>query len=63
MLLRESCREDGKVRKRTLANLSCLSVEVIEGLKVPLCGGGSANKVQAIPEVLGRVNAPLGDTA
>ena len=39
MLLRESCREDGKVRKRTLANLSCLSIEVIEGLKVTLCGG------------------------
>ena len=31
VLLRESFREDGKVRKRTLANLSCLSAEVIEG--------------------------------
>jgi hypothetical protein len=39
VLLRESYREDGKVRKRTLANLSCLSEEVIEGLKVLLRGG------------------------
>ena len=31
VLLRESYREEGKVRKRTLANLSCLSAEVIEG--------------------------------
>ncbi|MFZ5464182.1 MAG: IS1634 family transposase, partial [Pseudomonadota bacterium] len=39
ILLRESYREGGKVRKRTLANLSCLSAEVIEGLKVLLRGG------------------------
>lgn len=39
VLLRESYREDGKVRKRTLANLSCLPDEVIEGLKVLLRGG------------------------
>jgi hypothetical protein len=39
VLLRESWREDGKVRKRTLANLSCLSSEVLEGLKVLLRGG------------------------
>src|SRR5574337_1634060 len=39
ILLRESYREGGKVRKRTLANLSCLAAEVIEGLKVLLRGG------------------------
>jgi hypothetical protein len=39
ILLRESYREDGKVKKRTLANLSCLAPEVIEGLKVLLRGG------------------------
>jgi Transposase DDE domain len=39
ILLRESWREAGKVRKRTLANLSCLSAEVLEGLKVLLRGG------------------------
>lgn len=39
ILLRESYREDGKVKKRTLANLSCLAPEVIEGLKMLLRGG------------------------
>ena len=39
ILLRKSYREDGKMRKRTLANLSCLPAEVIEGLKVLLRGG------------------------
>ncbi len=39
ILLRESYRQDGKVKKRTLANLSCLAPEVIEGLKVLLRGG------------------------
>ena len=39
VLLRESYRENGKVCKRTLANLSCLSDEVIDGLKVLLRGG------------------------
>ena len=39
VLLRESYRESGKVRKRTLANLSHLPSDVIEGLKVLLRGG------------------------
>ena len=39
VLLRESYREEGKIKKRTLANLSCLPTEVIEGLKVLLKGG------------------------
>jgi transposase len=39
VLLRESFRDGGKVRKRTLANLSSLPAEVIEGLKVLLRGG------------------------
>jgi hypothetical protein len=39
ILLRESYREDGKVKKRTLANLSCLPTEVVEGLKLLLRGG------------------------
>ena len=39
VLLRESRREGKKVIKRTLANLSALSDEVIEGLKVLLRGG------------------------
>jgi hypothetical protein len=65
VLLRESWREDGKVRKRTVANLSCLSVEVIEGLKVLLRGGvavPSAEEVFTIERSLphGHVAAVLG---
>ena len=39
ILLRESYREQGKVKKRTIANLSALPAEVIEGVKVLLRGG------------------------
>jgi len=65
VLLRESYREDGKVRKRTLANLSCLSEEVIEGLKVLLRGGvavASAAEVFSVERSLphGHVAAVLG---
>jgi transposase len=65
VLLRESYREDGKVRKRTLANLSSLPDEVIEGLKVLLRGGvavASAEEVFSIERSLphGHVAAVLG---
>ena len=65
VLLRESYREDGKVRKRTLANLSCLGSEVIEGLKVLLRGGvavPSAAEVFTVERILphGHVAAVLG---
>jgi transposase len=65
ILLRESYREDGKVRKRTLANLSCLSTEVIEGLKVLMRGGvavPSAESVFVVERSLphGHVAAVLG---
>ena len=65
VLLRESYREDGKVLKRTLANLSCLTNEVIEGLKVLLRGGvavPSAAEVFTIERTLphGHVAAVLG---
>ncbi|HSI58697.1 MAG TPA: IS1634 family transposase [Ideonella sp.] len=65
ILLRESYREDGKVRKRTLANLSCLSASVIEGLKVLLRGGvavPSAQEVFTVERSLphGHVAAVLG---
>jgi len=65
ILLRESFREDGKVRKRTLANLSCLSAEVIEGLKVLIRGGvalPSAESVFVVERSLphGHVAAVLG---
>ena len=48
VLLRESYREDGKVRKRTLANLSCLPEEVVEGLKVLLRGGVAVPSVEEV---------------
>ena len=65
VLLRESWREDGKIRKRTLANLSCLPPEVIEGLKVLLRGGvavSSAEEVFTVERSLphGHVAAVLG---
>ena len=65
VLLRESYREDGKVRKRTLANLSCLPGEVVEGLKVLLRGGvavASAEEVFTVERTLphGHVAAVLG---
>ncbi len=65
ILLRESWREHGKVRKRTLANLSCLAPEVVEGLKVLLRGGVAvprADEVFTIERSLphGHVAAVLG---
>lgn len=65
ILLRESFREDGKVRKRTLANLSCLPPDVIEGLKVLLRGGvavASAAEVFTVERSLphGHVAAVVG---
>ena len=65
VLLRESYREGGKVCKRTLANLSCLTDEVIEGLKVLLRGGAAvanADEVFTIERSLphGHVAAVLG---
>ena len=65
VLLRESYREAGKVRKRTLANLSCLNAEVVEGLKVLLRGGvavSSAEEVFVVDRTLphGHVAAVLG---
>jgi len=65
ILLREAYREDGKVKKRTLINLSCLAPEVIEGLRVLLKGGvavPSADEVFTVERSLphGHVAAVLG---
>lgn len=65
VLLREAYREGGKVKKRTLANLSCLPSAVIEGLKVLLKGGvavPSAEEVFTVERSLphGQVAAALG---
>ena len=45
ILLRESYREDGKVRKRTLANLSQLPPEIIDGLQTLLKGGSAVSEL------------------
>ena len=39
VLLRESYREGGKVKKRTIANLGALPAKVIDGLRALLAGG------------------------
>ena len=39
VLLRETYREDGKIKKRTLLNLTSWPVEQVEGLRIILKGG------------------------
>ena len=65
VLLRQSYRQDGKVKKRTLGNLSKLPMPVIEGLRTLLKGGvafaeaGEALQIQrSLPH--GHVAAVLG---
>ncbi|MAG96759.1 MAG: IS1634 family transposase [Rhodospirillaceae bacterium] len=65
VLLRESWREGGKVKKRTLANLSKLPMPVVQGLRVLLKGGvafaeaGEALEIRrSLPH--GHVSAVLG---
>lgn len=65
ILLRESYRQDGKVKKRTLANLSKLPPPVIEGLRTLLRGGVAIEDLSEAVEVLdtwpwGHVGAVLG---
>ena len=65
MLLRESFREDGKVKKRTLANLSKLPDDVVDGLRILLKGGVALKSFGDAFEILrsrphGHVVAVLG---
>ena len=65
VLLRESYREGGKVRKRTLANLSKLPEEAVEGLRILLKGGTAIGKLEEAFEIVrsrphGHVAAVLG---
>ena len=65
VLLRQSYREEGKVRKRTLANLSKLPDDVIEGLRILLKGGSAIDRLESAFEIQrslphGRVAAVLG---
>jgi hypothetical protein len=55
VLLRESYREGGRAKKRTLANLSKLPQALIEGIVALLDGG----KVSGIPTVRLRLCATL----
>ena len=52
VLLRESYREDGKVRKRTLANLSKLPSETVDDLKILLKGGKAVEDLEAIFKII-----------
>lgn len=65
VLLRQSYREDGKVRKRTLANLSKLPDDAIEGLRVLLKGGTAIQSLESAFDIQrslphGHVAAVLG---
>ena len=65
VLLRQSYREGGKVRKRTLANLSKLPDHAVEGLKILLKGGTAINQLEDAFEITrsrphGHVAAVLG---
>jgi hypothetical protein len=65
ILLRESYRQDGKVKKRTVANLSKLPMEVIEQFRILLRGGKAVESFEESIELLrslphGHVAAALG---
>ena len=68
ILLRESYRDGGKIKKRTIANLSDWPTELVEGLRTLLKGGKAAPADQetiivrrALPH--GHVAAVLGTCA
>ncbi len=65
VLLRESYRQDGKVKKRTLANLSKWPDQLVEGLRTLFKGGVALPSLEAAFEILrarphGHVAAVLG---
>lgn len=65
VLLRESYREGGKVKKRTLANLSVLPGLIVEQLRILLRGGKAIERLEDDIDVLrslphGHVAAVLG---
>ena len=65
ILLRESYREGKKIKKRTIANLSDLPINVVEGLKVLLRGGVAFDSHEALFSIVrslphGHVAAVLG---
>ena len=65
VLLRESYREDGKVKKRTVANLSKIPAHLVEQIRVLLRGGHAVESFEEALEIIrslphGHVAAVLG---
>ena len=65
VLLRESYRQGGKVKKRTLANLSSWSPALVEGLRILLKGGTAVPRLDEAFDIVrslpcGHVAAVLG---
>ena len=58
ILLRESYREDGKVKKRTIANLSNCSAEEIAAIKFALKNKTSIDKLVNVTKDLQLVEGP-----
>ncbi|CDN10544.1 Mobile element protein [Richelia intracellularis] len=52
VLLRESYREDGKFRKRTLANLLKLASETVDDLKILLKPGKTVEDLEEIFKII-----------
>ncbi|CDN10694.1 Mobile element protein [Richelia intracellularis] len=52
VLLRESYSEDGKVRKRTLANVSKLPSETVDDFKILLKGGKAVEDLEEIFKII-----------
>jgi transposase len=50
ILIRQSYREDGKVKKRTIANITHLPPEVIDGIRVLLRGGLAVRSLEALED-------------
>ena len=68
VLLRESYRKDGKVKKRTLANLSNIPAHLVAGLQAMITGRGVVVDVDDVFEIIsslphGHVEAVLGTAA
>ena len=61
ILLRESYRDGGKIKKRTIANLSELPTEIVEGLRTLLKGGKVAPAEQET--IIVRRSLPHGHVA
>ena len=65
VLLRESYREDGKVKKRTVANLSKVPDQLVEQIRILLRGGHAVESFEEALEIIrslphGHVAAVLG---